>query len=100
DIAGDDEKLRGIAKIFEVRIQRVHADPELLMDGQPDRIDPDKWRPLIMSFQKFYGLAPAQLRDSRLAGIPERTYRSPDVDRGRTAAASGASVRHRIAQTV
>jgi hypothetical protein len=36
-----------------------------------------------MSFQKFYGLAPGQLRPSLLASIPERSYRSPDVDRAR-----------------
>ena len=33
------------------------------MDGWPNRIDPDKWRPLIMSFQKFYGLASGQVHD-------------------------------------
>ncbi len=54
-------------------------------NGQPDRVDPDKWRPLIMSFQKFYGLAPQQLHDPALASIPEAMYRSPDVDRARTA---------------
>lgn len=36
DLAADDEKLRGIAKIFEVRIQRVHVDQDLLMVGQPN----------------------------------------------------------------
>jgi flavin reductase (DIM6/NTAB) family NADH-FMN oxidoreductase RutF len=81
DLAEGDAALRGRTKIFEVRIVRVHADAALLMDGKRDHIDPDKWRPLIMSFQKFYGLAPGQLLPSRLGQVPEKLYRSPDVDR-------------------
>ena len=78
-----DDAVRGRIVVFEVRVQRVHLAPALLLDGNPDRVDPDKWRPLIMSFQQFYGLAPGQLDASRLATIPERMYRSPDVDRAR-----------------
>lgn len=82
-IAEDDEKLRGRVVTFEVRIQRVHADRSILMRDRPDHIDPDKWRPLIMSFQKFYGLG-SELHESTLSRIPEKMYRSPDVDRART----------------
>ena len=64
-----------------MRLQRVSADPSVLEDGRTDHIDPDKWRPLIMSFQKFYGLSDAQVHGSKLASIPERMYRSPDVER-------------------
>jgi hypothetical protein len=81
----DDQAARGSVIIFEVRLQRVHAQPDVLMDGHPDRIDPDKWRPLIMSFQKFYGLAPGQLHESTLGQIPESAYRGPDIQRARTA---------------
>lgn len=84
-LAQDDEKLRGAVLAFEVRIQRVWLDEALLMDGRPDHVDPDRWRPLIMSFQKFYSLTPGQLHPSMLATIPERSYRSPDVDRARQA---------------
>ena len=87
-IGDDTPELRGRIRVFEVRIQRVHVHPDLLMDGHPDRIDPDKWSPLIMSFQKFYGLAPHQVHTSRLAEIPERAYRSPDVKRSRDAGMS------------
>ncbi len=80
---GEDSPWKGGLYVFEVRIQRVHAVPEILMDGFANRIDPDKWRPLIMSFQKFYGLADSQLHMSRLGEIPENFYRSPDVDRAR-----------------
>lgn len=79
----DDAAWKVGIKIFEVRIQRVHVHPSILIDGESNRIDPDKWRPLIMSFQEFYGLAPDKLRQSILAEIPERLYRSPDVARAR-----------------
>jgi flavin reductase (DIM6/NTAB) family NADH-FMN oxidoreductase RutF len=65
---------------FEVRIKRVHADPAILVPGKANHIDPNAWRPLIMSFSHYYGLAP-ELTESRLAAIPEHQYRSPDIDR-------------------
>jgi flavin reductase (DIM6/NTAB) family NADH-FMN oxidoreductase RutF len=80
---GEDGPWQGRQMAIEVRIQRVHVAPEILMDGHPNRIDPDKWRPLIMSFQKFYGLADDQAHPSRLGEIPEEMYRSPDVERAR-----------------
>ena len=83
DLAENDEKVRGRSKIFEVRVQRVHAAQEILMEGHADRIDPDKWRPLIMSFVRFYGLSPSQIHESTLGHVPEALYRSPEVDRAR-----------------
>ena len=83
DLAENDEKLRGRTKVFEMRVQRVHVAQEILMEGHVDRIDPDKWRPLIMSFQRFYGLSPNQIHESTLGQVPEALYRSPDVDRAR-----------------
>ncbi len=85
-VGANDPSVKGAISLFEVRIVRVHLDPAILMDGEPDRIDPDKWRPLIMSFQEFYGLAPGKLRPSTLAEIPEQLYRSPDVARARAEA--------------
>ncbi|HEY8026202.1 MAG TPA: flavin reductase family protein [Burkholderiaceae bacterium] len=82
-IADDDEAMRGRILTFEVRIRRVHIEQYLLADGQENRVDPDKWHPLIMSFQKFYGLQDSQLHPSTLAQIPEHMYRSKDVDRAR-----------------
>ena len=37
--------------------------------------DPDRWQPLIFSFQQFYGLRPGRLQESELAKIPESQYR-------------------------
>lgn len=81
-VANDDEAQRGAIVAFEVRIQRVHVHEEIRMAGTSDRIDPDAWRPLIMSFQHLYGLGP-QVHSSRLARIPESFYRGPDIDRAR-----------------
>jgi hypothetical protein len=83
-VADDDAAQRGAIKCIEARIQRVHLDPAILVDGERNRIDPDKWRPLIMSFQNFYGLGP-QLHESTLAQISESLYRGPDIARARTA---------------
>ena len=60
------------------------------MNGEPNRVDPDKWRPLIMSFQQFYGLGP-QVHDSTLARIAESLYRGPDIERAREASLMPAS---------
>jgi hypothetical protein len=46
--------------------------PECGDDGR--RIDLDRWRPLIMAFQRFFGLTD-QLRPSKLATIDEEWYR-------------------------
>lgn len=59
---------------LEVRIVRVHLDERVMMEGHEDRVDPDRWRPLIMSFCRFYGLG-VELHPSRLAQIPESAYR-------------------------
>jgi len=72
-IGEDSDDLRGLIKIFEVRVLRVHVRPDLLMKGHANRIDPDRWSPLIMNFQKFYGLS-GQVHPSRLADIPETAY--------------------------
>ena len=75
--------LEGIT-CLEVRITRVHVAPSLLMKNDDNRIDPDLWRPMIMSFCRYYGLGP-EIAKSKLADIPEAQYRSPDVDRTRLA---------------
>lgn len=83
-LAADDPMQKGRLVIIEVRIQRIHLEETILAEGDPNKIDPDKWKPLIMSFQKFYGLG-EQVHPSTLAKIPENLYRSPDVDRARRA---------------
>ena len=76
-LAQDDVVWRSRLSAIEVRVTRVHAHPDIIMDDAPDRIDPDKWRPLIMSFQQFYGLGGGKLQRSELGQIPEASYRPP-----------------------
>jgi flavin reductase (DIM6/NTAB) family NADH-FMN oxidoreductase RutF len=84
EMSDNDPAFRGRRILFELRIQRVFVDPSILAEGEPDRIDPDKWRPLLMSFQKFYGLADRQAQASRLSQIPEALYKSADIERSRS----------------
>lgn len=84
DLMEDDDVARGKIVTFEVRVTRVHIDPDILMDGLPNRVDPDKWRPLIMTFQRYYGVG-EEVHESTLAKIPEEIYRMPDIARSRTA---------------
>ena len=81
-IAEEDELQKGNILTIEFRIQRVHLEESILMNGSNKRVNPEKWRPLVMSFQKFYGLGD-QVHESKLAGIPESLYHSPDMDRAR-----------------
>ncbi|MBC2864855.1 flavin reductase family protein [Streptomyces mexicanus] len=81
-LADDDDTQRGSVLTFEVRVRRVHVHDEIRQAGTEDHIDPDAWRPLIMSFQKLYGLGP-QVHPSTLARIPEHLYRTPDIARAR-----------------
>jgi len=78
-IAEHDESQKGKILVIEFRIQSVFLEESILMQDSPKRVDPDKWKPLIMSFQKFYGLG-NQVHESRLASVPEKLYHSPDMD--------------------
>ena len=55
------------ANAFEVHIVKLHV-AESLLEGEGPRphIDPEKWRPLIMSFCRFFGIG-AETHPSRLA---------------------------------
>jgi flavin reductase (DIM6/NTAB) family NADH-FMN oxidoreductase RutF len=62
------------ALAFEMRVVRAHIDESILVPGKTDHVDPDKWRPLLMSFCQFYGLG-KRAGHSTLAEIPENAYR-------------------------
>jgi hypothetical protein len=73
------------ANAFEVHVTRLHVDESLLMQGSDPlrpHIDPAKWRPLIMSFCRFFGrgdeIHPSRLAESEFmrfvgAAAPVRT---------------------------
>ena len=73
-LAVRDAERRGRSIALELRIVRVHAAESVRMTGHSDRIDPDRWRPLMMSFQHFYGLGD-RVHPSTLSQIPESAYR-------------------------
>ena len=75
-IGEEDPAFRGRILTYELKIVRVHLEESIILDGHPNRVDPDKWKPLIMSFQQFYGLG-EKVRYSRLGEIPEELYRVP-----------------------
>ncbi len=79
DIAAIDRLWGGRSVAIEAKIVRVHADESILMPNACSRIDPDQWRPLIMSFQQFYGLADGKLHHSSLGEIPDEAYRPADA---------------------
>lgn len=55
------------ANAFEVHITRLHVEESLLTgDGPRPHIDVEKWRPLIMTFCRFFGTG-EEVHPSRLA---------------------------------
>jgi flavin reductase (DIM6/NTAB) family NADH-FMN oxidoreductase RutF len=55
------------ANAFEVHITKLHVDETLLTgDSSRPHIDPTTWRPLMMSFCRFFGLGD-EVHPSRLA---------------------------------
>jgi flavin reductase (DIM6/NTAB) family NADH-FMN oxidoreductase RutF len=62
------------ANAFEVHIVRLHVEESLLAQhGLRDHIDPERWRPLIMSFCRFFGLG-GEVHPSRLANSGFMTW--------------------------
>jgi flavin reductase (DIM6/NTAB) family NADH-FMN oxidoreductase RutF len=70
-----DQAFHGAVLCFEVRILGVKIHPELKMEGHQNRVDADKWKPMIMMFCELYGLRDGKLAKSRLAEIEEEMYR-------------------------
>lgn len=61
---------------FELHVLRVHVLDQLRMADNANRVNPDKWKPMIMSFQKLYGLNEGELARSKLADVDEEQYRA------------------------
>jgi flavin reductase (DIM6/NTAB) family NADH-FMN oxidoreductase RutF len=66
---------KGLVVALEVQVLRTHVHETIRMAGYENRIDPDRWHPMIMSFQELYGLAPEKVSPSILARIKEEAYR-------------------------
>lgn len=70
----DVPELSSAIMTLEVAILRTHVTEDIRKEGYNNRVDPDKWKPLIMSFQKLYGITP-EVVPSKLAKIDEEVYR-------------------------
>jgi flavin reductase (DIM6/NTAB) family NADH-FMN oxidoreductase RutF len=69
--AGADRRMAIPACAVEVRIVKVHVDEALL--AGPDRIDADRWEPLLMSFRGLFARG-ARVGPSRLESGKESAY--------------------------
>ncbi len=69
----DDQKMLIPMLAIEVKIVKVHASKAILSDSFENRIDPEKWNPLLMSFLQFYSRG-ENAHSSRLAKVPEELY--------------------------
>jgi len=69
----NDERMAIPAYAIELKINKVSVMPQVLIDGSNNKIDPNKWNPLIMNFRKLYSLT-AEVNESRLARKPEDMY--------------------------
>lgn len=53
---------------IEVQVVRTHVHDAIIDPDHRHHIDPDRWRPLLMSFLEFYGLG-TRVHPSRLAEV-------------------------------
>lgn len=81
-IGEDEESLKNRIVSIELKILKIRLEEDILTPGDLNRVDPDKWRPLIMSFQQFYGLGD-QVHASALAKIPEHLYKTSVAEKRR-----------------
>ncbi|KAK3649181.1 hypothetical protein LTR56_007021 [Elasticomyces elasticus] len=72
---GTYEMLGGAVQVIEVEVLQTHVDNTLRLEGYANRVDPDAWRPMIMSFQHLYGLRHGEVVRSELARIDEEQLR-------------------------
>jgi len=71
--AEQDPRMPIAACMVELRIVRAHVDEALLQGPASHRIDPLKWKPLIMSFRQFFSVG-QPVHASRLGTGPEEVY--------------------------
>jgi flavin reductase (DIM6/NTAB) family NADH-FMN oxidoreductase RutF len=61
------------AVAVEMRVVRVHVHESIVVTGKRNRIDPEKWRPLITSFRQYFGLG-SPLHSSRFSQFSDATF--------------------------
>ncbi|MCV2353628.1 flavin reductase family protein [Paucibacter sp. B2R-40] len=69
-----DPRLPIPSAMVELRIVRAHVHASILQDDHADRIDPQRWQPLMMKFRQLYGGGAQVMPESILASCPEEMY--------------------------
>jgi flavin reductase (DIM6/NTAB) family NADH-FMN oxidoreductase RutF len=69
-----DPRLPIASAMVELRIVRAHVHESILQSEHAERIDPQRWRPLMMKFRQLYGDGAQVVPASRLANGPEEMY--------------------------
>lgn len=72
----DAPDVKGAVVALEVKIIQTRVDEELRLEGHENRIDPDKWRPMIFCFREMYGLQSQKAAKSKQAEIQEERDRA------------------------
>jgi flavin reductase (DIM6/NTAB) family NADH-FMN oxidoreductase RutF len=67
---------------IEVEVVSTRIRPQLKLEGHENRVDAEKWKPMIMMFSDLFGLRDGKLKHSRLADIEEELYRLPKLPPG------------------
>lgn len=71
----DFPDLKGVVVAIELKVLRTHVLDSIRMPGYPNRVDPDKLRPMFMAFQELYGMRGGKLAKSTLGKVSEEKYR-------------------------
>lgn len=71
----DFPDLKAVVVAIELKVLRTHILDHLRMPEHPNRINPDRLRPIFMCFQEFYGLRDGKVSESTLGRIDEEKYR-------------------------
>lgn len=69
-----DPRLPIPSAMVELRIVKAHVHESILQAPDSERIDPQRWQPLLMKFRQLFGDGAQALTDSRLARGPEEMY--------------------------
>jgi flavin reductase (DIM6/NTAB) family NADH-FMN oxidoreductase RutF len=61
---------------IEMRVVRVHVHENLVVTGKPNRVDPEKWRPLMTSFRQYLVLVPLCIHRSSASSQKKPSLRT------------------------
>ncbi|KAM0252167.1 hypothetical protein ACHAQJ_007825 [Trichoderma viride] len=71
----DFPDLKGAVVAIELKVLRTHILDHLRMPAHPNRINPDRLKPIFMCFQELYGFGEGKVAKSTLGEVNEEKYR-------------------------